>query len=646
MSTQDTDTTTQQPMFVAEAKAPRYKADADGHAFELEPIRGFPELRWAGKRPFRSIPYYPAQLRESYAGDNEKPTNEIYWGDNLQVMSHLLRRFRGKVKLVYIDPPYDSKADYKRTIKLRGTSTTNDHGIFEEKQYTDIWTNDEYLQFMYERLILIRELLSDDGSLWLHCDWHRSHHLRCVLDEVFGPDNFINEIVWKRANTVKGNFGQGAVGMGSNVDSIFFYRKTATDTTFNPVFLPYSQEYIDAFFRFTDDDGRRYRLTSMTGPGGASKGNPRYEVMGVTRYWRYSEATMQSLIDAGLVVQTKPGGVPQRKQYLDDGDGVALQTLWTDIPGLAARSSERIGYPTQKPETLLSRVVEISTNDGDIVFDCFMGSGTAQAVALKMGRQFLGTDINLGAIQATTQRLLKEMGNLDHPPGLDVYSVNNYEVFRNPVQAKELLVEALQIQPLHGNSVYDGEKDGRLVKIMPVNRIATRQDLNELITNFNYKLFERRKHEAPHKPVERLLIVCMGHEPDLGAHLQHEVPYKLDVEVVDVLRDRADLQFKRDSEARVVVVDGELRIEAFYPMALLQKLSVMKEDVGEWRELVDSILVDFNYDGAVMQPDIVDVPDGGEMVTGCYAVPDDAGTIRVRITDLLSESWEGEVALG
>ena len=161
-----------------------------------EPIRGYPELRWAGKRPFTGTSYYPAQLKETYGTDTDGWMNKIYWGDNLQVMSHLLKEFRGKVDLIYIDPPFDSKADYKKTISLRGKKAESDTSTFEEKQYGDIWTNDEYLQFMYERLILCRELLSDTGCIYLHCDWHRSHYLRGILDEILGYGNFINEIIW------------------------------------------------------------------------------------------------------------------------------------------------------------------------------------------------------------------------------------------------------------------------------------------------------------------------------------------------------------------------------------------------------------------------------------------------------------------
>lgn len=168
--------------------------------FEIDKpvIKGYPELRWTGKRPFTSTQYYPAQLKESYGKPDESGwMNKIYWGDNIQVMSHLLKNYRGKVDLIYIDPPFDSKADYKKKIKLNGISTESDSSFFEEKQYGDIWTNDEYLQFMYERLILLKELLSEKGSIYVHMDENRSHYIKVIMDEIFGRDNFKREIIWR-----------------------------------------------------------------------------------------------------------------------------------------------------------------------------------------------------------------------------------------------------------------------------------------------------------------------------------------------------------------------------------------------------------------------------------------------------------------
>lgn len=617
--------------------------------YKFEPIKGYPMLRWAGKRPFRSTQYFPAQLKENHGEPVNDWMNKIFWGDNLQVMSHLLKEYRGKVQLIYIDPPFDSKADYKKKILLRGKTVMNDHMSFEEKQYTDIWSNDEYLQFMYERVILMRELLSDSGALLLECDPTRGHYIKIILDEVFGAQNFVNQIIWKRTFS-HGDMGQGAKHMGRLHDIIFFYQKSS-NLTLNTVYTPYSEQYIKDFYKY-EKDGRKYRLVSLLGPGGAAKGNPYYEFMGVSRYWVHSKEKMEQLLAEGKIVQTKPGAVPQKVRFLDESPGVPLQDIWTDIAAVQGGALENCNYPTQKPEKLLERIILSASNPGDIVFDCFMGSGTTQAVAMKLGRRFIGADINLGAVQTATKRLigvaqelsgqLPEEGNEKYT-GFSVYNVNNYDVFRNPIEAKDLLVKALEIQPLPGNALFDGEKDGRFVKIMPVNRIATKADLNELISNFDYKAFEKAQTENPGKPVAHITLVCMGHEPDLAAALQEQMQYKLDIEVLDILRNKSNLEFKRDAEAEIVKENGKLVIKQFYPMNLLQKLSLQKETVGDWRELVESIMVDFNYDGAVFEPTTLDVPEKDALVSGSYEIPANAGTIRVKITDLLSESLEMEV---
>lgn len=572
--------------------------------FEQRPtIKGFPELRWTGKRPYRSTQYYPAQLRESYGEEQNGWINKIFWGDNLQVMSHLLKEYRGKIDLIYIDPPFDSKADYKKKIDLKGVGKAeSDSSSFEEKQYGDIWTNDEYLQFMYERLLIMRELLSERGSIYLHCDWHRSAYLRLLLDEVFGADSFRNEIVWsyfgfKRATSKK--FPQ-------KHDLIFSYTKSP-DYTWNVQYKPHSAEYIKRFKK--DENGRLYRD------------------------------------------DVNPTGGGTRIIYLDEVEGDIIDSVWTDIPPVNPVAKERQNYPTQKPEALIERIIKASTNPGDLVFDCFMGSGTTQAVAMKLGRRFIGADINLGAVQTTTKRLLSvgkelednqtSMGSAADTKytGFEVYNVNNYDFFRNPVEARDLLIAALEIQPFPQSDIWDGELDGRMVKIMPVNRIATKADLKELLANLPYKTYEKRKEENPNQPVERITIVCMGHEPDLkGAMEQELTDYK-----VDILRDKADLQLKRDSEAEIVREGGKLVIRAFYPMNLMQKLSLQKEYVEDWRQLVDSVMIDWNYDGVVMQPAVTDVPGKSELVKGIYDIPEGSGTIKVKITDLLSESLEVEV---
>lgn len=594
--------------------------------YEFEPIKGYPMLNWRGKRPFTATQFYPAQLKEVHGEEVDGWRNKIFWGDNLQVMSHLLKNFRGKIDLIYIDPPYDSKADYKKKIKSGGREASSDSTSFEEKQYGDIWTNDEYLQFIYERIVLLRELLSKTGVFVLHCDWHRNAHIRLVLDEVFGPSNLINEIVWH----YKTFQGQTRGYFAKKHDTIFAYRK-GEGYAFHQIFDTALEDTIDA-----------KRWASYIDDAGCIRGN-KMPVQD-SRFVRYLEKWKKS-----------NGRDPSADDIVYQIKGQPIDSVW-DMKGLDPKSAERTGYPTQKPEELLERIISSLSDPGALVLDPFMGSGTTQAVAMKLGRRFIGADINLGAIQTTTKRLIEiaqeprqaALGDEDRIcSGFEIYNVNHYDVFRNPLQAKELLIEALEIQKLEFNSVFDGEKDGRMVKIMPVNRIATRADLNELIAGFDYKAWERSKAEAPTRPVEKVTLVCMGHEPDLAAQLVLAAkPYLINVEVVDILRDKSNLEFKRDSEAKVVIKNGELVIERFYPMNLLQKLSLQKESAGDWRELVESVLIDWNYDGAVLQPALVDIPDKNELVAGKYKVPADAGTIRVKITDLLSESWEGNMNNG
>lgn len=576
---------------------------------KINTIKGYPELHWTGKRPYRGTDYFPAQLKEKYGEMKDDWINKIFWGDNLQVMSHMLKEYRGEINLIYIDPPFDSKMDYKKKIKIKGKEIYNDNNSFEEKQYGDIWTNDEYLQFMYERLTILRELLKDDGSIYVHCDYHKSHHIRCIMDQIFGTgaaiDNkapgFRGEIIWD-----KGFRGTESKDIYQRThDTIFWYSKTSK-WKWNQIYEEYKDKKMSRYNKI-DEDGRRYALIKR--------------------------------------VRTD-GTVYYGKTYFNE-EGKKVEDVIFE-PIMASTDSERTDYPTQKPEALLERIIKASSNVGDIVFDCFMGSGTTQSVAMKLGRKFIGADINLGAIQTTTKRLINVAKDLekdsDKYTGFEVYNVNHYDFFRNPVEAKELLMDALEIQGFDGSNVYDGELDGRMVKIMPVNRIATKSDLEELKANLPYQKFERRKAENPLDPVEKITIVCMGHESDLKASLEQDLSsYKLDIEIIDILKDRSNLQFKRDSEAEIVKEDDKLIIKEFYPMNLLQKLSLQKEHVDNWKQLVESVMIDWNYDGAVMEASEIDIPQMDDMIKGEYKIPQEAENIKIKITDLLSETFEMEI---
>ena len=331
-------------------------------------------------------------------------TNTLYYGDNLDI----LRQHVGdeSVDLVYLDPPFNSNASYNVLFKER----SGEESPAQIKAFTDTWEwtqesertyeqeiilNPEtppnvkdmitafrqfigsnammaYLVMMTPRLVELRRVLKPTGSIYLHCDPTASHYLKLLMDAVFGTQNFRNEVVWKRSDA-KGDTGQGAKHFGRVNDTILFYSKTA-ESVFNGLYGPLDPDYVDRFYRYTDPDGRRYKLDNMLGPGGAAKGNPQYEVMGVTRYWRYSRQRMQRLIDEGRVVQTNPGTVPMYKRYLDESMGTPITTNWSDISLVRGWSKERLGYPTQKPQALLERIIEASSNEGDVVLDPSAGA--------------------------------------------------------------------------------------------------------------------------------------------------------------------------------------------------------------------------------------------------------------------------------
>lgn len=339
--------------------------------------------------------------------------NRLIYGDNLLAMAALLAgddstpSLRGKVDLIYIDPPFDSKADYRTKVTLPGVELEQKPTVIEQFAYSDTWADGtaSYLAMITPRLVLMRELLADTGSIYVHLDWHVGHYVKLVMDELFGKENFVNEIVWKR-QTAKGDITQGATHMGRIHDVIFLYGKSQ-GRTWNAVYTPYTKEYIDSFYRHKDEGGR-YRLSDTTAPGGASKGNPRYEFLGITRYWRFSETKMHELYQQGRIVQTNPGTVPQQKRYLDDMPGVPLQDLWTDVQSVQAQAKEAVDYATQKPEVLLERILLASTNPGAIVADFNGGSGTTAAVAEKLGRRWITTDLGKPACMIMRKRLIDQ----------------------------------------------------------------------------------------------------------------------------------------------------------------------------------------------------------------------------------------------
>ena len=345
--------------------------------------------------------------------------NQLLLGDNLEILRTMPDE---SIDLIYLDPPFFSNRTYEVIWGDKGEVRS-----FEDRFSGGI---DHYIAWLKDRITEMHRLLKPTGSIFLHCDWHADAYIRVlILDKIFGMNNFRNHITWKRAETVKGNFGQGKKSLDYNTDSIFFYSKS-NQLTFIQPFNKYSDEYLKQFYKYEESDGRKYRLISMIGPGGASKGNPQYEFLGVTKYWRYSEKKMHEMYKERLIIQTKVGNVPQKKQYLDTGKGVAIQSLWDDIFALSASNKETIGYPTQKPLALLQRIIEMASNEGDTVLDPFVGGGTTVAVADRLGRNWIGIDQSVSAVKVTEMRLNAQQDLFSKPFTLRLHKYD-YDTVRN-----------------------------------------------------------------------------------------------------------------------------------------------------------------------------------------------------------------------
>jgi adenine-specific DNA-methyltransferase len=341
-------------------------------------------------------------------------TNKLIWGNNSLVLSSLINgQFReeiekqGGLKLVYIDPPFNVGDDFEFEIEIGKERFSKKRNALEQLAYSDTWGKgeDSFLSMLYERLKLIKNLLSADGLLLVHCDLRTSALIKIILDEIFGDKNYINSVCWKRT-FAHGDTGQGAKHLGRIQDHIHIFSKS-DQFNFNNLYVPYDEKYVEKVFKYKDNDGRRWQSVSLTAPGGASKGNAYYEFMGVKRYWQYSIENMQKLVDENKIYQSKEGSVPRRKFYLDESKGVPLQDIWNDIAPVQGVSKENVSYPTQKPEKFIDRIIKLTTNENDLVADFFCGSGTTLAVAEKLNRKWIGCDLGKFAIHTSRKRLIQ-----------------------------------------------------------------------------------------------------------------------------------------------------------------------------------------------------------------------------------------------
>jgi DNA modification methylase len=486
------------------------------------------ELIWDGKydatgkrvAPLRAaLPFQTVETVNETAQERQKNLfqsihqaqpwrNRLIWGDKKYVLPALLPEFAGKVNLVYIDPPFDTGADFSFTAAVpdaddedaEALAFTKEPSIIEQKAYRDTWGRgiDSYLQWFYETVVLLHELLAENGSVYVHLDYHVAHYAKAVLDEVFGPECYLNEIVWKRT-TAHSNAKQGLATYGAIHDLLLFYAKGTP--TFQNQWQPYDDEYIQTHYRFIEEGtGRRYRKGDLTAkkPGGDTS----YEWKGVRpykgRYWAYSRDKMEEFDRQGRLVYTQ-SGMPEYKRYLDEMPGRPIQDVWDDISPINSQAVERLGYPTQKPEALLKRILKASSNQDDLVLDCFVGSGTTAAVAEKLGRRWIACDLGRFAIHTTRKRLL-------HIPDVRPFIVQNLGKYERqlwqtgefaregpetPEQAArrqrayvEFILKLYGATPLTGRTWLHGTRAGRLVHVGGVEAPVSVGDVAQIAAEF------------------------------------------------------------------------------------------------------------------------------------------------------------------
>jgi DNA modification methylase len=520
-------------------------------------------LYWPGKRTEVERIILPFQIVETVnesKADRDELTlfrqrgepapgwrNKLIWGDNKYIMASLLSEFAGKINLIYIDPPFATGADFSINIKLGDLEWTKEASVIEEKAYRDTWGRglDSYLQMMYDRLVLMRELLVDNGSIYVHLDWRVDHYVKLIMDEIFGKDNFINEIVWhyRRWSNIASTFQKMH-------DTLLFYSKTA-NKTFNLLYQEYAHP-------------------------------------------EWIEDTVRGFVNGRLVrLRDEKGDYIKREK---ENIGVPMHDVWEDINFIGPTASERIGYATQKPEALLERIIKASSNEGDLVADFFCGSGTTGAVAEKLGRRWIMADLSKFAIHTTRKRLLDI-------PGCKPFEVLNLGKYQK-AKLKEngvtryidFILKLYRAEPLSGYSTIHGRKAGRMVHIGDVDSIVTEREIRETV---------KECASAGVKQVDILgwdfemglhdLVDRIGDEYLVKIHLV-QIP-KEALEVRDAAREEVKffdlnyLELEHELKSKTLRIDLKEFVIS-NPEYLPEEV---REKIKKFTDYIDYWAVDFNY---------------------------------------------------
>lgn len=584
---------------------------------KIQAPKGRPMLYWVGKKPIQTVKGFPTQLIEFHNPKNDsKPKdppaykeleknwyNILFEGDNKEVLATLLELgFRGKVDLIYIDPPYASNRDYLRKVKLKGIKgtdlTEDDASILQQVMYEDIWKRDEYFQWMYDRLLLMKELLSDKGGIYVHLDWHIGHYIKILMDEILGEQNFRNELI----------IHYTAVGLKAkskkfhqNTENILFYTKnSSTDYTFNQVYYKLDKPRIASKHEFDSKTKKASRVRDENGD----------------------------------------------IQYFEMWENKADNFM--EVPAL--RGNKKNGYITEKHPDILERIIKASSNPNDIVLDAFIGSGTTATVAQKLGRRWIGVDINKGAIQITAQRLskiiteqlVKENKNelfkdkkAKFYPAFAHYRVNDYDLKLFQSEAKELAVKHLGIERIRTDNFFEGKLGKRLVKIIGFNHPLSLADLestkeelkkrddeerNITIVTYGQEINTYPWIEEWNKkmPVNKIEVINLKTDKESGGFLVYEQP-------------QADLEIERKGENK-----AKIKINDFISPTVVKRFNLEKtildKNITDFRSMIEFISVDTNYNKEYFNTVFTDIPEKKEdLIKGEYEIEIPVGKTEIAL---------------
>jgi adenine-specific DNA-methyltransferase len=569
----------------------------------------------------KTLDFFAAEPTADF--NNKEWRNRLIWGDKKYVLPSLLPEFAGKVNLIYIDPPFNVGSDFSFTATIADHPDTEEDettqfikqpSIIEQKAYRDTWGKglDSYMQWFYETSLLLRELLANEGSIYVHLDWHVIHYAKVILDEVFGYENFRSEIIWKR-KTGRGQTNNISTEFGTQTDSILFYTASDKNVFYNPL-KPLRPEYIEQFYKFYDENGRRYRLADLSSP--SPRPNLKYEYKGFKppeKGWAISLEKMKQWEKEGRIAFPKDkNGRIQRKRFLDENDGEFVQNLWDDVPIVPPMSQERLGYDTQKPEALLERIIKASSNEDDLVLDCFCGSGTTAATSEKLNRRWITCDLGRFAIHTARKRFLgisnvkpfivQNLGKYERQQWMNAEFESPEDRFEQEKTYRHFILELYHAKSLDGYTWLHGAKAGKMIHVGGVETPVTVDDIKATIKEFWKLVGKEKSAEKNHIDFLGWDFAFDVNETAKQFAAENNVqihPIKIPREVLEKKAvDQGDIKFYELASLGIKTKTNKLAVSV-----TLDNFTIPPDDVPEdvqgkithWSQWIDYWAIDWNY---------------------------------------------------